>query len=197
VLHKKFDGAAVSRIFAASGFLELRSELSAGSITPDNYFYYDLKNPNCFCVEPTGKAQGLIALGECLIPTRKESQFQGGAVWMKDWGIWNEHSERIGSTILTQMRLASPARRPLIRARTMLFDSSELYGLHPYFVLPLLFGWDAFVVPAGKEYFVFVSHYDLICVVSRTRQMCEQVFARIKKWMPKKDKTWYFQGLAV
>ena len=116
---------------------------------------------------------------------------------MKDWGIWNEHLERVGSTILGQMRVASAEHRPLMQAPAMLFDSSELYGLHAYFALPLLFGWDAFVVPAGREYFAFVSHDELICVVSKTRQVHEQAFARVKEWSPKENKEWYFQGIGV
>jgi len=165
------------------------------SLTSDNYLYYDFRDHHSFYVELAGKAQELISLGEYLIPTWNETHFQGGLVWMKDWGIWNEHLEKVGSAILRQMRLASSESRPLIDAPAMLFEPSELFELHAYFALPLLFGWDAFVVPAGREYFVFLSHEGLICVVSKSRQVHEQVFARVKEWGPTENEEWYFRHI--
>ena len=35
-------------------------------VTSDNYLYYDLENPNCFCVDLVGKVPELIALSEYL-----------------------------------------------------------------------------------------------------------------------------------
>ena len=75
------------------------------------------------------------------------------------------------------------------------FGSEELFEMHSYFVVPLLFGWDAFLVPEGKDYFLFVSHDGVVGVVSRSRETHDELYKRVGHWKPKEEEHWYLKNV--
>lgn len=89
--------------------------------------------------------------------------------------------------MLEQMRAARGEHRPLVERPGQLFDSSEAVALQSFLILPVLFSWDAYLVPESGEYFVFNSHDESVYVVSGTKQTHEKLFELLRIWEPKQS----------
>jgi hypothetical protein len=108
-------------------------------------------------------------------------------LWFTDWGMWNEIHERAGMFMLGQMRATNGEHKPLIEKPGQLFDCSEAIALQSFFVLPVLFSWDAYLAPESGEYFVFNSHDESVRVVSRTQETHEKLFEDLRTWEPQQS----------
>jgi len=160
-------------------------------VTPDRYLHYELDKSHCFTVPLEEKPSRVIALADYFVPTWAEVPFEGALVWIRERGIWGEYSETTGSMIVEQMRLANGEREPVETRPGHLFEPSELVQMHSYVVVPMLFGWDAFVVPQSGDYFIFVSHDGVAAIVARTADKVNGLWQRVQSWNPKEDKSWY------
>lgn len=160
-------------------------------VTADRYLHYEPDNPHCFTVGLEEKPSRVIALADYLVPTWEDVPFQGALFWIRAWGVWGEYSEKTGAKIVEQMRLARGESEPLEKRPGHLFGPDELFDMHSYFVVPMLFGWDAFLVPEKGEYFIFVSHDGVAEVVARAAGRAEELRKRVEDWKPQVDKSWY------
>lgn len=163
-------------------------------VTADLYLHYEVENPHCFTIGLDDKPSRVIALADYLVPTTQEEvPFGGALLWIRERGVWGDFSENTGAMIVQQMRLAKGETQPLEERPGHLFGPEEAFEMHSYFVLPLLFGWDAFLIPPGKSYFFFVSHDGVVGVVSRTQETHEELYQRVHDWSPREDTAWYLK----
>jgi hypothetical protein len=172
---------------------EVRIWCAARSLEINNsrFLNYGTENLYCFSISLEEKASRVIALADYLVPTWPEVPFAGALLWIRERGVGSDFSENAGAMMLQQMRAANGATKPLGDFPGQLFAGDELVEFHSYFLLPLLFGWDAFVVPEGKDYFLFVSHDGIVEVVSRRAEILAEVRQRVSDWNPKPDDRWY------
>jgi hypothetical protein len=160
-------------------------------INGSRFLNYGSENLCCFSISLEEKASRVIALADYLVPTWPDVPFAGALFWIRERGVWSDFSENSGAMMLKQMRMAKGGTKPLGEFPGQLFAADELVEFHSYFLLPLLFGWDAFVVPEGKDYFLFVSHDGIVEVVSRRAEILEELRQRVSDWNPKTDDRWY------
>lgn len=161
------------------------------SVSANQYLRYNHDSQHCFTVGLEIKPSRVIALADYLIPTWEDVPFQGALLWIREWGVWGDYAERAGAMIVKQMRLAKGERAPLEERPGHLFGPDEVFEMHSYLLIPLLFGWDAFVVPKSGDYFIFVSHDGVADVVTRTANGAEELRRRVHDWEPQVDKNWY------
>jgi hypothetical protein len=74
----------------------------------------------------------------------------GALLWIRARGVWGDFSENTADTIVQTMRLAKGEPESLEKRPGQIFGPEERFEMHSYFVVPLLFGWDAFLVPEGN-----------------------------------------------
>jgi hypothetical protein len=160
-------------------------------VTADRYLHYDPGSSSCFTVGLEEKPSSLIGLADRLIPTWEDVPFEGALLWIRERGIWGDYSENTGAVIIGQMRAAKGERAPLEERPGHLFGPDEVYEAHAYFLIPVLFGWDAFLIPESGDYFAFISHDGVARVVGRTAENAEELCQRVRHWNPKEDKSWY------
>jgi hypothetical protein len=160
-------------------------------VTADRYLHYEPENPHCFTVGLEEKPSRVIALADYLVPTWEDVPFEGALLWIRERGVWGDFSENVGAMIAQQMRLAKGEREPLDKRPGHLFEPEEVVEMHSYFVIPMLFGWDAFLIPEHGDYFIFVSHDGVAEVVARSAEKVEELRQRVLKWNPQEDKSWY------
>jgi len=163
-------------------------------VTSQRFLQYGQLDRRCFEVVLDEKPSRIIALANYLLPTWDEAPFEGALLWFREWGIGDAYAEKTGLRIVEEMRLRLGEERPLAVAPAMLFEPEELALAHSFFVLPLLFGWDAFLVPQGKNYFVFVSHDEVACVVAQTQEVYKEVFHQVSDWKPQASDDCYVWG---
>jgi len=166
-------------------------------VSPSRFLSYGTESPKCLILSVPSKASRAIAMAGSLFPTWVPDEFRGALLWLREWGIWDEHTETTGLTALEQLRKAAGEERSLGDAPGELFDANELWKMHAHFVQPLCFGWDAFLIPDQADYFVFLSHDEIICVVARTSTTLNSLKERLHDWDAKDDRSWYPGVLAL
>jgi hypothetical protein len=113
-----------------------------------------------------------------------ENQFDGGLVWLADWAIWSEATERVGHRLLQALRgSAAPALRDSpahVLSGTGSVDAQALLAL------PILFQWDAYFIPTTCRFVVFVSHDEFVKLVPRDDASFDNLMGRFESggWMP-------------
>ena len=166
------------------------------AVTNDDYLYFP-QSRCCIAIELPTKPYELVALANELLPYSESTRFRGALLWIRQWGVWNELVERVGSRVMEMIRRASGDARSPEEAPGYLFDSQELVDLQVGLIQPLLIGWDAFMVPESGDYIVATSHDETTCVLARTPQIQERMLEELKPWNARKDQQWYFRGTAV
>jgi hypothetical protein len=160
-------------------------------INGSRFLNYGSEKLHCLSISLEEKSSRVIALADYLVPTWPDVPFAGALFWIRERGVWGDFSENAGAMMLQQMLMAKGETKPLAEFPGQLFAADELVEFHSYFLLPLLFGWDAFVVPERKDYFIFVSHDGIVEVVSRNAEILEELRQRVIDWNPKPDDHWY------
>jgi hypothetical protein len=166
-------------------------------VTSSRFLYYEVENMHCFSVGLEDKPYRVIGLADYLVPTWEDVSFSGALLWIRERGVWGDFPENTGDMIIQQMRLAKGETEPLEKRPGHLFGPEELIEMHSYFLIPLLFGWDAFLIPEGKDYFLFVSHDSVVGVVCRTHATYEELYRRVRDWNPREAREWYFKGTGI
>lgn len=159
-------------------------------IGADRFLYYEVENPHSFSVVIEDNASRVIVLADYLVPTWEDVPFSGALLWIRERGMGEDYSEKTGAMILRQMRLGNGEREFLEKRPGYLFGADEVFEMHSYLVVAMLFGWDIFLMPEGREYYLLGSHDGLVTVVSRTRQEAEVVYRRVLTWGPVADVRW-------
>ncbi len=144
---------------------------------------------NCLEIPLPREATRSMALAYILlmtqVPDDDESKFEGVLVWIRQWGIWSETTERVGMNIVESIRLAKGEARSVDEARAHLFDEHELVEAHALLLQPLFFEWDAFVVPSSGKYFAMADHDGVLKIVTQDQVTHQGLLHRFRDWHPK------------
>ena len=129
-------------------------------------------------------ASRVIALADALLEVAFEegSGFQGALHWVTGAGIWGSYSESVALKILEQMRTAYGGSRPFSDARGHLFQATELLDAQAFLTHSMLFGWDAYLVPAAGENLVVTSHDEVVYFVARKSAAHQRALERLAPW---------------
>jgi hypothetical protein len=139
---------------------------------------------------PKGPYQ-TVALARWCFPFAENEPFPGAAVYFREWGIWNELDDEMGMCAIRRLRAAHGESRELSSAPAQVFSKSEFPDARAFWTLPVILGWDAFLIPENSDYFVFNSHDEVVSFVCRTKQCYEQLLDAFKDWDIEKG-DWYF-----
>jgi hypothetical protein len=162
------------------GRAEIRFDPEARCLTqPFGSYCFNLPLPT-----PVYRVSNLVNL---FVPYNEQQLIPETILWFETWGVWNEVHERAGMYILRQMRAANGEGAPLIDKPGILFDSSESVALQSFLILPVLFSWDSYMAPGTGEYFVFTSHDEYLCVVSRTSSTHAKLMHDLQDWEPRES----------
>jgi hypothetical protein len=151
-----------------------------------NNLFYD--NPEANCIELKfpdwpGRAAYFSSKASRLGLSGGEENFQGAVLWITYSEIGS--LAPIGWKQVERMRQGFGENRPLGTARAHFFRSDELLDLKAFLLPCFVFGWDAYLVPLGRnDFFVHVSHDEYWGVVTRTRDAYAQLFAELEDLKP-------------
>jgi hypothetical protein len=115
----------------------------------------------------------------------EEWDFRGALIWFREWGVWNQQDEGIGSRVIDRMNIAAGQPMSFEVARGHQFRADELTDAIGTLMQPRIFGWDSFYLPQWSygtgEFFLFVSHDSFVCVVTRTKILHDRIFEQLQK----------------
>lgn len=116
--------------------------------------------------------------------------FTGALVWLRDWDIWSEASEKAGCRMLELLRAALVGdEAPTIRdAPAHLFSPQEFVDAHLLLTIPLIFQWDAYVIPVSARCFTLVSHEARVRIATRSNTILSRISERfeVAHWNPER-----------
>jgi hypothetical protein len=122
-------------------------------------------------VVPVDNAHRVVGLAHSLLmrdtPDYDEAQFPGALVWLTRWEIWSESIDGAGFTLLNGLRSAVRQAPSVDYAPGHLFASGEFAQAHACLVLPMLFQWDAYLIPASGDFFALLSHHGHVELTGR------------------------------
>jgi len=116
--------------------------------------------------------------------TESEEHFNGALLWITLSMIGSPQLEKIGWKLVEKMRLAFGETRPLGVAPGHWFRRDEFVELSAFLLPCFTFGWDAYLAPSGKDYFVHISHDEFWMVVTKTTAAHKEVMEQLKSFDP-------------
>ena len=151
------------------------------SVTPSGRIVYRDPSYRTLAVMRPPEPARRIALGFSLlladVPGEEEESFDGCLVRITELGIWSPTIERVGYRWL---EVLAPGDDALRGTPSVLFASGELVDAQALLALPMLFDWDAYLVPASGRLLLFISHDGLVEIVAKTQAIFEATFEQLE-----------------
>lgn len=137
-------------------------------------------------LRPVELAYSLLMAG---VKDYEQQNFSGALLWLQDWDIRSETTERVGQELLKCLRGSNPLAGDLSGAPAQLFGGSELVTAQAALTLPILFQWDAYLVPESAGFAAFVSNDRYVDVRAATPGLAEQLVELFEsgRWRPKQE----------
>ena len=126
----------------------------------------------------------LIALMDYLLPTWEGARPGEAMIWVREHGIWAEHSERFGTTLARLIRATCGQPCGLGERPGQLFSSHEALEAQVFAFGLICCGWDAYIVPEAAGTIYFASHHGTLTALCRTQEDRDEVVARLSEWGP-------------
>jgi hypothetical protein len=150
-------------------FLKTNSWATGIKVDTDGGLFYDSPGANCLVMNfpETPLKVTYVARLISMLGVQEEALFYGALLWVRLWTIGSTQLEKSGWRLIERMRMGFGELRPLEAANGHGFRADELADLAAFIVPCLVYGWDAYVVPANAGCFAFISHDEFWCVVTR------------------------------
>jgi hypothetical protein len=159
---------------------------NCGIKVDDTNLYYDVPEANCLDVkwpDSPGRAAYFSWKASRLGLDGDEAQFHGALLWVPYAELGS--LAPIGWKLVEKMRQGFGENRPLQAANAHLFRRDELLDLKAFLLPCFVFGWDAYLVPFGRnDFFVHISHDEYWGVVSRTREAYDNLLSELQDLNP-------------
>ena len=97
----------------------------------------------------------VVYLANALLPYSESYEFQPCLLWMTDWGIMGEVSERVAKSLVESFRSARGERNLLIETPAHLFGETEATDAQTLLTIAIVFGWDCYIIPKHGKSYVF------------------------------------------
>lgn len=148
--------------------------------------YYDTPEANCIELKFPEKPSQLPYFTRVisLLNLDREELFYGAVLWLTLWDIGSPQLEKIGWNIAESMRRGFGESRPIAAAPGDSFRSDEFVELNAFLLPCFVFGWDAYLLPSGQDYFVHISHDEFWMVVTKTAEVHRQLSEQLDELEP-------------
>jgi hypothetical protein len=135
--------------------------------------------------KPGAFAPLILALLDATVDGMDQPSGAEHLLWFRDWSMWSDLWTSVGVELSNHLRLGFGLSESMDDAPAILFAESEIGSLISFSLIPLVFGWDCYVIPASGKHFAFISHDEWIGVSSTDEATEAEILSRIGKWGPK------------
>jgi hypothetical protein len=101
----------------------------------------------------------------------EEENFGGALLWLHDWGMWSETLDDVGLVLLRAMRRDHPGSADIASTPAHHFSAAEFVEARATTAIPLLFQWDAHLVPDDGSAIYAISHDGYVDMWFRTPEI--------------------------
>src|SRR5690348_4685973 len=164
-------------------FVQKNSWATGIKLDADGSLFYDSAGADCVVMdfpETPLRTPYIARLISMMGAHNDEAFFYGALLWIRLWTIGSTQLEKSGWRMVERMRMGFGELRPLGTANGHWFRPDELADLAAFILPCLVYGWDAYVVPANARCFAFISHDEFWCVATRDAETCARVREELK-----------------
>jgi len=167
-------------------FVQKLSWATGIEIDPDGDLFYDSPDANCIGLSfpATPLRATYVARVISMVGASDEALFDGALLWIRLWNIGSPQLEKSGWRLIERMRFGFGELRPLGTANGHWFRTDEVADLAAFILPCLVYGWDAYIVPANAGCFAFISHDEFWCVATRDSEAHARVLEELKDLEP-------------
>lgn len=169
-------------------FEQRHSRNTGRKIDSEGNLFYNSPDANCLVMNfpETPLRATYVSRVISMLGTQGDEAFVYGALlWIRLWNIGSPQLEKSGWRLIERMRMGFGELRPIDTANGHWFRGDEIIDLAA-FVLPcLVYGWDAYVIPATPGCFAFISHDEFWCVATRDRETYAWALEELKELKPR------------
>ncbi len=168
-------------------FVRKNSRATGIKIDANDNLFYDSPDSNCIEMDfpETPRRATYVARVISMLGIQDEAFFYGALLWIRLWDIGSPQLEKSGWRLIERMRMSFGELRPTETARGHWFRHDELVDLAAFIVPCLVYGWDAYVVPANAGCFAFICHDEFWCVATRDTETHTRVLEEMKDLKPR------------
>jgi hypothetical protein len=105
-------------------------------------------------------------------------------LWIRHWDTDTDLMVEAGVSQFNRLRQSYLIHEPLDEMPATLMETSEVSAIIGLSTLPLMFGWDAYFVSAGRSHLGYASHDGYACVLSRDREAQASYVEQVRQWDP-------------
>jgi hypothetical protein len=126
----------------------------------------------------------LLARALCMLPEEEETSFSGALLWLTGFDIGSVDIEKVGWRILECMRRGFGDHRSLEIAAAHAFRADEFVEASAFLSQVMFFKWDAYFLPPSRNFFVFVSHEEIVQVIANSGEALGDLALKLAPWDP-------------
>jgi hypothetical protein len=105
-------------------------------------------------------------------------------LWVREWSVETDLMVDVAVTHFDRLRRSYGITEGLQEKPATLMDASEVKAAIALSAFPILFGWDAYFVAAGRDHLGFVSHDGYVCVLSKNAAAQASILGLLRMWQP-------------
>lgn len=98
--------------------------------------------------------------------------------------MWSSDIEEIGRLYVEKLSVGFNIPFNINQKTALLFSEEELLAQRAFMFLPMLFQWDAYLIPDHARYIVFISHDGFVEITSRNADTAATLKGLLKVWSP-------------
>jgi hypothetical protein len=151
--------------------------------TINKSIYFPNEDPALRLTLPLPRLPYQVAyLANPLLPYSESYEFQPCMLWMTDWGIMGEVSERVAKSLVESFRSDRGDRNLLIETPAHLFGDTEATDAQTLLTIAIVFGWDCYVIPEHAKYYAVTSHDEYLEVASNSTAIHQRFKGELERW---------------
>jgi hypothetical protein len=121
-------------------------------------------------------------LANALLPYSESAEFQPCLLWMTDWGVWSDVSERVAKSLAECFRSARGKQNLLIDRPAHLFGETEAADAQTPLTIAIVFGWDCYVIPEHGKCYALTGHDEYLEVASNSTAIHQGFKGELERW---------------
>jgi len=109
-------------------------------------------------------------------------------LWMRSWDMWPKLVTSIGLVQFEALRKGLGISESISERPAVLFSHAEIKGLISCALVPLVFGWDCYIIPCSADYITFLSHDEHVEVSAKSDEVQSRLINELGRWNPSRPR---------
>lgn len=163
-------------------WLKKRGLLLAGGRWPHGELWEFAECRELIVIPMPKDAVDIIFLSNRL-STGPRDDFKGSIFWLSCWSVSSDYEARPGIALY---RKFLPEKKHPIDGLGILFDEDEMADQAAAMAIPMIWRWDACMLPQDGEYFIETSNDEFVDIKVRSKALADEWMKYLSEYNPRR-----------